>query len=124
MTPAKIRVLVILSSFGIVSAAIRPRLNIESCSWNASDILVVAPTDTKASFRVIQAINGDTQIGTVLVLGELAPPEDVAVRPLRELVSQSNPFEEPTPVLSAPPIREVDRVIVFLRRPGALPEYN
>jgi hypothetical protein len=124
MTPAKIRALVILSSLGVLSAAIRLSLYIERCSWDATDILVVSPADAKAGFRVIEAIKGDTQIGTVLVLPELAPRDDVALRPLRELIDMENPFRAPVTSLTAPAIGAKDRVIVFLRRPGALPEYN
>jgi hypothetical protein len=97
-------------------------LNISACSWNASDILVMAPTHVSTEFRVVEAIKGDTPLGTVLMLEGLAPPDGVT-SPLAELAAQPDDIRA-TPFEAAPPIGETDRVIVFLRRPGAQPEYT
>jgi hypothetical protein len=84
----------------------------------------MAPTENKATFQVVESIKGDTPIGTVLVLDELAPRDDTPRRPLRTLAYQSDPFNVPATALTVPPIGKDDRMMVFLRRPGAMPEYN
>jgi hypothetical protein len=114
----------VLGSLGILSAGIRPSFYLESCTWNASDILVMVPTENKASFRVVESIKGDTPVGTVLLLDDLAPHDDAPLRPLRALVYSSDPFNVPATALTVPPIGKDDRMIAFLRRPGAMPEYN
>lgn len=113
--------LIILNSTGQLSAAIRPSLDIAFCTWNATDILVLAPILKPGEYRVVEAIKGETQPGTILVLEDLAPPPGIA-SPLSQLISRI-PFEG-EPFVDAPPMRDIDRLFVFLRRPGALPEYN
>jgi len=95
------------------------------CSWNATDILVMAATHEKGEFREVEAIKGDTQPGTVLVLKELTPPDGLTVR-LADLAARFDPFSAAgyDAFEVAPPITEKDRIVVFLRRPGAAPEYS
>ncbi len=107
--------LLVLSCCGALSAGIRPSLDLSVCSWNATDILVMVATQ-KGNFQVVEVIKGDTRPGTVLTLDRLTPA-DGATSQLRELASADN-FEE------APPMQPKDRVIVFLRRPGAKPEFD
>ena len=83
--------LVILIGRWSLPAAIRPSLNVSACSWNASDILVMAPTHERGEFRVIEAIKGDTPLGTVLMLEGLALPDGVT-SPLAELAARVQLF--------------------------------
>lgn len=82
-----------------------------------TDILVLAPTQEKGKYQVVEAIKGYTPLATFLVLEGLTPPDGVTSR-LSELAEEFGTFE------AVPPVRETDRVIVFLRRPGAQPEYD
>ncbi len=97
-------------------AGIRPSLDLSICSWNATDILVLSPTQKKPNFEVVEVIKGETRRGSILALPELSPTDGVRW-PLRELASLFGIYE------AAPPVTPSDRIIVFLRRPGAAPEY-
>ena len=110
--------LVVLSSF-FALGAIRPSFYLNACSWNATEIVVLAPTTQAGTFRVIEAIKGELAPGASLELPGLTPPQGGTAR-LGELSKGDfdHLFE------GVPPIGQSDRLIVFLRRPGALPEYN
>jgi hypothetical protein len=110
--------LVVLSSF-LAPGAIRPSFYLDACAWNATEILVLSPTTQAGTFRVIETIRGELAPGASLELPGLASAKGVTAR-LGEL-SQGifdNLFE------GVLPMQQSDRLIVFLRRPGALPEYN
>src|SRR5260370_27562265 len=109
--------LAILSCLGSLSAGIRPSFNLSVCSWNATDILVLIPAREKGEYLVVEAIKGDTRPGTVLLLKGLTRPDGVTSR-LSELADDFGTFE------AVPPVRETDRVIEFLRRPGSYTEYH
>jgi hypothetical protein len=115
----------ILFSCGNASAGIRPSFYLESCTWNATDIVIVTPSGTLTQFKVVEIIKGDLHAGRVLELPGLASSKGGSKR-LAELDGdyQSHPFEPGHEFEDAPPARQGDRLIVFLRRPGALPEYN
>jgi hypothetical protein len=105
-------------------------LSVSYCSWNASDILVMSAASETGKFRVVEAIQGDTPIGTVLTLQELAPPEGDATS-LAEVAESTDPWNPRArfrfaamDIFPAPPLRASDRIIVFLRRPGVPPEYD
>jgi hypothetical protein len=70
--------------------------------------LAIAPGE--ASFRVVAVIKGSTRPGTIKILPELAPPTgDHSL--LKDLPFG---FPDPRSYEIAPPIRDVDRLIVFL----------
>ena len=105
-------------------------MNLSVCTWNASDILVMSPVSKGGQFRVVEAIQGDTPIGTVVTLAELAPP-DGEVTSLADVAEFADIWSprfrrdlEHRDILPAPPMGTLDRVIVFLRRPGVEPEYT
>lgn len=100
-------------------AAIRPSFYLSACSWNATDIVVLAPTPQAGTFKVLETIEGELTPGALLALPGLTPPQGGATR-LSELTAdrQAHPFED------IPPVGQSDRLIVFLRRPGALPEWS
>jgi hypothetical protein len=104
-----------LCSFG----AIRPSFYLNACSWNATEIVVLAPTAQAADFRVIEVIKGELAPGAPLTLPGLAPSQGGTARMSELSGGQFDHFFE-----GVPPVRPGDRLIVFLRRPGALPEYN
>jgi hypothetical protein len=76
---------VILSSL-CMFAAIRPLFYLESCVWNTTEILVLAPTGHAGSFKVVETINGDPQPGATLELDGLRPTSGAAGR-LKELIA-------------------------------------
>ena len=108
-----------------MSAAIRPSFYLESCVWNATEILVLAPTGHAGSFKVVETIKGDPQPGAMLELDGLRPTPDASGK-LRDLIPTDvhNIFDQQGWFQGIPPIGEGDRVIVFLRRPGAPPEWS
>jgi hypothetical protein len=110
--------LVVLSSF-FAFGAIRPSFFLEACSWDATEIVVLEPTSQAGTFRVIEAIKGALAPGASLELPGLTPSQAGTAR-LSELVGGlfDPPFED------VPPVGQRDRMVVFLRRPGALPDYN
>jgi len=109
--------LALFCSFAL--GAIRPSFYLEACAWNATEILVLAATAQGGTFRVIETIKGELPPGSSIELTGLIPSQAGSAK-LRELLGGfvDNPFE------GVPPIGKGDRLIVFLRRPGALPEYN
>lgn len=114
----------ILSSL-CMFAGIRPSFYLESCVWNATEILVLAPTGHAGSFKVVETIKGDPQPGAMLELDGLRPTSG-ATGKLRDLIATDihNIFDQQGWFQGIPPIREGDRVMVFLRRPGAPPEWS
>lgn len=103
-------------------AGIRPSFYLESCVWNATEILVISPTS--GSFKVVETIKGDPQPGAMLELGGLRPTSG-ATGKLSELIpGVDNVFDQQHWFQGIPPIGDGDRVMVFLRRPGALPEWS
>ena len=74
---------------------------------------------------MVEAIKGDTPIGTVLNLPELTPPngDTTSLADVAALADPWNPRLHPeltrTDVLPSPPLRAADRMIVFLREAGA-----
>jgi hypothetical protein len=108
--------LVVLGSAETSYARIEPSMSVILCRWEATDILVLSPTSTKATFQVVETIKGDLQPGDNIVLGELAPPDDVAA--FRAQAEREWAIPEPPPTM-----QPADRMIVFLLRPGAQAEY-
>jgi hypothetical protein len=93
-----------------------PFFAVSMCSWEATDILILAPTTSKATFRVLETIRGDQQPGVLLVLAELAPPDDIAAFREQRERTQSSP--EPPPAM-----QPGERMIVCLLRAGAQHEF-
>jgi hypothetical protein len=110
--------LVVVLSFGALGA-IRPSFYLNACSWNATEIVVLAPMTQAGTFKVLETLKGELTPGTPLELPGLIPSQRGAAK-LSELSNGDfdHPFE------SVPPVGENDRLIVFLRRPSALPEDN
>jgi len=96
---------------------------LDSCTWNATHILVLAPTEIRGSYRVVEFIKGSVPPGTIFAFSELAPPDEVTST-LKELAAQGELASGMDPYVAAPPLRPTDRIILFLRQPGALPEYS
>ena len=115
---------VILSSLCVL-AGIRPSFYLDSCVWNATEILVLAPTGHAGSFRVVETIKGDLRPGATLELYGLRPTSgatgklrDLIAIDIRHALDYRYQFQE------IPVIGDGDRVMVFLRRPGASPEWS
>ena len=115
---------VILSSL-CVFAGIRPSFYLDSCVWNATEILVLAPTGHAGSFKVVETIKGDPQPGAMFELDGLRPTAGTTGK-LRELIATDihHAFDQQYWFQDIPPIGDGDRLMVFLRRPGALPEWS
>ncbi|MGJ5818385.1 hypothetical protein [Paludibaculum fermentans] len=108
-----------LISAGLALGAIRPSFYLDSCGWNATDIVVLAPTTQAGTFRVLETIKGELTPQALLELKDLTPSQIGSAR-LGELSKSSLG----APCVGIPAVGERDRLIVFLRRPGARPEYN
>lgn len=105
-----------VACIGLLSAGgIGSNLCVELAAWNATDILVLAPTSDRASFRVVEVIKGDQQLGDVLVLDALAPP---AVPP------PPSSHDDIHEIYPPPTMQPADRLLVFLARPGGRLEYD
>jgi hypothetical protein len=106
-------------------AGIRPSFALEACAWNASDIVVLTPAASLNHFKVVETIRGDLRPDSALDLpgltstagGSKTLAEIIGSDPFRQFDSDHY-FTDP------PPARQRDRIVTFLRRPGALPEYN
>ena len=87
--------------------------------------MIVTPTGALTQFKVVEMIKGNLQVGRVLALPGLASSKSGSKR-LAELVAdyQSHPFEPGSRFEGPPPAQQGDRLVVFLLRPGAFPEYN
>lgn len=122
--PAKLSAL-FLFSFSYASAGIRPSFYLESCSWNATDIVVITPAGGLTKFQVVETIKGDLKPGDLLDLPGLASSKGGSKK-LAELVPQDldQEFNSETWFVDPPPAQQGDRLIVFLRSPGALLEYD
>jgi hypothetical protein len=118
---AKFFVPIIFSSC-YASAGIRPSFYLESCSWNATDIVVLTPAGGLTQFKIVETIKGALKQGDALELQGLASSKGGSKK-LLELVGDWHPFEI-NGFQDPPPAQRGDRLVVFLRRPGALPEYN
>lgn len=109
--------LVLISALS-VWAGIRPSFFLQACAWNATEILVIAPTEHLGTFKVIETIRGDLVVGATLDLPGLAPSPGVTGK-LSELAGSDDPFGLGHPFEGVPPIEQEDRLIVFLRKAGA-----
>jgi len=121
---AKLFILVLLSCC-YASAGIRPSFHLESCSWNATDIVVVTAAGGLTKFKVVEKIKGEFQPGDLLELPGLASSKGGSKK-LAELVPQEldQALNSKTWFVDPPPAQQGDRLIIFLRRPGALLEYD
>ena len=110
----------ILAYVPFVQAGIRPSFWLSHCVWDATDILELAVTPGGEGFRVVAAIKGGTQPDAAKVFPELAHrAQDHGL--LEDLViSFPCGFGAQRCYEVDPPIRDVDRLIVFLR-PGDEP---
>jgi hypothetical protein len=61
-----------------VFAAIRPSFNLNDSAWNATEILVLTPTNDPGTFRVIETIKGKPLPGTAIRLPALTPARGVS----------------------------------------------
>jgi hypothetical protein len=114
----KVGVILFLVGASLACAGIRPSFWLSSCSWNASDILELAVTQDEAHFRVVATIKGGTQPGAIKIIPELAPTSDE--HSLFKNLAGCLPFDNGGCYQKAPPIRDIDRLILFLR-PGDQP---
>jgi len=106
----------LLACMPLTHAGIRPSFWLSYCAWEATDVLELAAAPGKARFRVIASIKGGTRPGDIKTLPELAPPvgSHSLLKDLAFDFTDSRSYE------IAPPIRDTDRLIVFLR-PGDKP---
>src|ERR1700683_205909 len=99
----RLSVLALVAGLTTSWAAIRPSFNLRDCGWNATDVLVISQTADRSIFRVDEVIKGDTPIGTLLDLDDLAPPDRVSSS-LRRLAEGDDLLGRPFYV-EVPPIR-------------------
>ena len=87
--------------------------------------MVVTPVGGLTKFKVVETIKGELKPGDLLELPGLAS-EKGGSKKLAELVPQDlgQELDPETWFVDPPPPRHGDRLFVFLRRPGALPEYD
>jgi hypothetical protein len=113
-----------LLPYACLFGAIRPSFNLHDAAWNATDILVLAPTIDPGTFRVIETIKGETQPDSAIRLAALTPARGTSEK-LSELSKDfSDPFAGSKPFEAPPPVSKNDRLLVLLRRDGTLPEYT
>jgi hypothetical protein len=107
----------VLACMPLVQAGIRPSFWLSRCAWEATEVLELAVAPGEARFRVVINLKGETQPGAVKSFPELAAPSGQERSLLKDLaVDWPNPHYYEV----APPMRDVDRLIVFLR-PGDKP---
>jgi hypothetical protein len=95
-------------------ASIRPSFWLSRSAWDATDVVELAVTQNEARFRVVASIKGSVPPGAIMTLRELAPPSNDHSL-LKDLASKCSFLDHAACYGSAPPIREDDRLIVFLR---------
>ncbi|MBL8212041.1 MAG: hypothetical protein JNK87_15095 [Bryobacterales bacterium] len=104
--------LLALCCSGTAAARLEPSFYLDYCAWHATDIVVVIPAGSATQFRVAEVIAGSVAVGRVLELQGLASSVDNSRR-LSHLIGDwwkpEGRFE------GTPPIREGDRIIVFLK---------
>jgi hypothetical protein len=109
---------ILLACTTLIHGAIRPSFWLSRCAWEATDVLELAVAPGTAGFRVVATIKGATRPGAIKILPELmAPAGDHSL--LKDLATDIPEFRH---YQIAPPIRDVDRLIVFLR-PGDQPAH-
>lgn len=106
----------VLACTTLTHAGIRPSFWLSRCAWEATDVVELAVAPDNARFRVVASLKGGIRPGAIKVLPELTPPagDHSLLKDLAFDLPNSRSYE------SAPPIRDVDRLIVFLR-PGDKP---
>jgi hypothetical protein len=85
--------------------------------------VVLNPAGGLTQFKIVETITGDLKQGDALDLPGLASSKGGSKK-LLELVGNWHPFDTNSAFKDPPPAQLGDRLIVFLRRPSALPEYN
>jgi hypothetical protein len=106
----------VLACMPFANAGIRPSFWLSRCAWEATDVVELAIAPDRARFRVVTSLKGGIQPGAIKILPELAPPAgDHSL-----LEDWAFDFPDLRSYKVAPPIRDVDRLIVFLR-PGDTP---
>jgi hypothetical protein len=109
---------ILLACTTLIRGVIRPSFWLSRCAWEATDVVELAVAPGTAGFRVVATIKGAIRPGAIKMLPELmAPVGDHSL--LKDLTFDYPGFRSHE---IAPPIRDVDRVIVFLR-PGDKPAH-
>jgi len=103
---------IVLACIPFAKAGIRPSFWLSRCAWEATEVLELAVAPGEARFRVVASLKGTTQPGAVKSIPELAPPAGQDHSLLKDLAID---FPDNHYYLVAPPMRDVDRLIVFLR---------
>jgi hypothetical protein len=107
---------IVLTCIPFAQAGIRPSFWLSRCAWEATEVVELAVAPGEARFRVVANLKGATQPGAVKSFPELAATgQDHSL--LRDLAID---FPDNRFYLVAPPMRDSDRLIVFLR-PGDNP---
>lgn len=107
--------LILVCMMPLVDAGIRPSFWLSRCAWDAVDVLELAISPDGGRFSVVASLKGAPESGSFKTFPELMPPADDH-RLLRDLVlSFPSSFRDRRAYEIAPPIREVDRLILFLR---------
>jgi hypothetical protein len=107
---------IVLACVPLAHAGIRASFWLSRCAWEATDVVELAVAPGEARFRVVATLKGSTPPGAIKTLPELAPAAgDRSL--LKDLVFG---FLDTCSYEIAPPIRDVDRLIVFLL-PGDKP---
>ena len=109
---------ILLACTTLIRGAIRPSFWLSRCAWEANRCGGVAVAPGTAGFRVVATIKGAIRPGAIKMLPALmAPVGDHSL--LKDLTFDYPGFRSHE---IAPPIRDVGRVIVFLR-PGDKPAH-
>jgi hypothetical protein len=98
----------------LAHAALRPSFLLNRCAWEATEVLELAIAPGESHFRVVYTIKGDSRPGDIKTIPELVPPVGNHSL-LKDLLFE---FPDERTYGIAPPIRDVDRLIVFLRPEG------
>src|SRR5262249_47691568 len=104
--------LLIFTCVSLANGGLRPSFWLSRCAWEATDVVELVVTPTPGAFRVVSTIKGGTRHGTIKKLVELAPP--VGDHSMLKDLIPTLPFTAAGYTV-APPIRDVDRLIAFLR---------
>jgi hypothetical protein len=108
---------VILLAIGAipVDASIRPSFDLDSCSWNATHIVLVETTVRDGVFSVVESLKGDLKPADSLEIPELKPTDDAV--PISSYPKPQGFFQDPKGISEQIPRQPVgSRMILFLKR--------
>ena len=110
--------MLVLAFAAVASAGIQPSFWLSKCAWDASDVIELGYSPDEGRFFVAASIKGGgIEPGAITALSLLLPPSNERAL-LKDLTGHCDLFGRRDCRQNPPPMRERDRVIVFLRQGG------